>query len=227
MERRDDLRRYYLRNYPTTADSVPNNPCRFLSPNLSSLIHPSLYLQTINQQQQQSQIRLLPPLPPSPLLSNTKTIDTTISSSIPAADSLEKKSEVCRLLFNNKKINIYIEFHFPFQTSSKSKSKLFRPYDLDSPTTSISPSTSTTKKSSTPSPNNPSSDDFSSMPSSGKEKQLLNSLGLVQPSIEDNNHPNKSSSASSSSFKLKRKSFSSAKHSTIRKQVKLDNSENI
>jgi hypothetical protein len=75
---------------------------------------------------------------------------------------------------------------------SKPKSKLFRPYDLDSPNSNsrqTSPCSPTTTKKSTPSPTNL-SNSTSSVPdelqtsSSGRDKQVFNSLGLVQQSTD-------------------------------------------
>ncbi|CAF3678616.1 unnamed protein product [Rotaria socialis] len=179
-ERREDIRRRYLRTYGTPHNSNINtpplsrrpdvtDPYRFMAPHLSSLLHPSAYLQLLAQQTKISQTSqfLLP------------TINKTdVTPRIPIQEKIQK-----RLSEQPSEI-------------SKPKLKLFRPYDLDDSPTSKSHQTSpsspsaTTNKKSTSSPlscsnsNSTISDESQTTTPSGKEKQLFNSLGLVQQSTD-------------------------------------------
>ncbi|CAF1393677.1 unnamed protein product [Rotaria magnacalcarata] len=178
-ERREDIRRCYLRTYGTPHNSNSNtpplsrrpditDPYRFMAPHLSSLLQPTAYLQLLAQQTKLSQTSQF-------LLPNINKTDAT--PRIPIQENTEK-----RLSEQPSEI-------------SKPKLKLFRPYDLDDSPTSkshqSSPSSpSITNKKSTSSPlsctnsNSTLSDESQTRTSSGKEKQLFNSLGLVQQSTD-------------------------------------------
>jgi len=104
---------------------------------------------------------------------------------------MDKKCEVSLILFKEGILNN--SFQQQSSSLSKPKSKLFRPYDLDSPNSNshqTSPSSPTATKKSTPSPSTfPSTtsafpDESQTITSAGKEKQLFNSLGLVQQSTD-------------------------------------------
>ncbi|UJR26085.1 hypothetical protein I4U23_007431 [Adineta vaga] len=245
-ERREDMRRNYLRNYPGSDGFNTNlsgfnrrvdgsDPYRFMIPHLSGPLHPSVYFQSLTQQQQQQQPRM--PLPSSSLLfPNIKTTDSI--TRVPTQDQTDEKVESTL-------------------QPSKPKLKLFRPYDLDSPTAN-SRQTSPSSPTSPIIPNNPSKlpHETQTTLSFGKEKQLFNSLGLVQqstnvlaekssfietsPSVttseeslsidtiltpQQDNHPDKllsNTNDSSLSSTIKRKSVfsSNTKQSSHRKQLK-------
>ncbi|CAF0853838.1 unnamed protein product [Rotaria sordida] len=249
-ERREDMRRRYLRVYggsngPNINLPILNrrlditDPYRFMVPHLSSLLHPPTYLQLPTQQ-----TRLTQPAPF--LLPNIKTTDTTIR--IPIQENTDKKSSE--------------------QSShlSKPKLKLFRPYDLDSRNSNsnqTSPSSPTVTKKSTPSPstcvnsNSTISDESQTVTSFGKEKQLFNTLGLVQQSTDiltekssfiqtspsesstaietiftqqdnhlDNSLSNTKDSSLSATFKRKSAFSSNTQNSSNRKQLKIDKIHN-
>ena len=137
---------------------------------------------------------------------------------------------------------------------SKPKSKLFRPYDLDSPNSTahqtLPPSPTAPKKFSPPSSNTSIFlNDLQTTASSGKEKQLFNSLGLAQQPTDSPSEKSPSVTISddsasieitaaqqddgvekspsnrkppSSPNKLKRKSNPASKKSSNRKQSKID-----
>ncbi|CAF0796709.1 unnamed protein product [Rotaria sp. Silwood1] len=178
IERREDMRRRYLRVYggsngPSINLPILNrrsdviDPYRFTAPHLSSLLHSPAYLQLLTQP-----TRLTQPAPFS--LTNVKTIDTT--PRIPIQENTDKKSseQISQL--------------------SKPKLKLFRPYDLDTPNSNshqASPSSPNVTKKSTLSPSTCSNSNLTisdesqqTVSSSGKEKQLFNTLGLVQQSTD-------------------------------------------
>ncbi|CAF1156645.1 unnamed protein product [Adineta ricciae] len=241
VERREDMRRNYLRNYPGPDSpnvSIPilnrrfdgPDPYRFMAPQSSGPFPPSAYFQSLAQQPRM-------PLPTSLLFPNTKATD--VIGRVPTQGKIDEKSEAT-------------------SQSSKPKSKLFRPYDLDSPAinsqrTSPSSPIAIVRRHNSFIP----TDESLTTISSGKETQLFNSLGLVQqsadvlseksssvetsPSVtitseesssidtvltpQPDNHPQKTSSHSNDSTlsgTLKRKSvFSSNKtQSSHRKQSK-------
>ncbi|CAF1166624.1 unnamed protein product [Adineta steineri] len=243
-ERREDIRRSYLRTYSGSDGSNinssilnrrldVNDPYRFMAPRLSGPFHPSSYFPSLTQQ-----TRMPPPPPSTFLFSNIKTTDTL--SRTPTQENTDKKSEQSL-------------------GSSKPKLKLFRPYDLDSPNSNshqTPPSSPSITKKSTPSPTILSNPDESqtTTTSFGKEKQLFNSLGLVQQSTDlisetsssttseesssietvssqqdnhsDKSHSNIKDSSLSVTFKRKSTFSSNTKQSSNRKQSKIDPIQN-
>ncbi|CAF3335542.1 unnamed protein product [Rotaria sp. Silwood1] len=161
IERREDMRRRYLRVYGGSNGPSINLPI------LNSLLHSPAYLQLLTQP-----TRLTQPAPFS--LTNVKTIDTT--PRIPIQENTDKKSSEQISQLSKPKLKLFRPYDLDTPNSNSHQA---------------SPSSPNVTKKSTLSPSTCSNSNLTisdesqqTVSSSGKEKQLFNTLGLVQQSTD-------------------------------------------